>query len=153
MDKQKNPSDSKTMLELRSTEQLILLQGGYNMDKQVVQKKFVEFTDGLTTITQNEWLNNRDEIARETQAFLVEDIEGTIGHLLRLYEADFNNSRQMVADLVSAIREINTFDFVVDESGFSEIFRANEALNDVFVVGSTEDDYEFCDENFGEDFV
>jgi len=135
------------------TGKLTILRGGYNMENQVVHKNFVRFTDKLTTITQDEWLNNRDEIARETQAFLVEDIESTIGHLVRLYEADFNNSRQMVADLVTAIREINTFDFVVDESGFSEIFRANEALNDVFVVGSTEDDYEFCDENFGEDFV
>ncbi len=123
------------------------------MKNEVINEKFVEFTDELTCITQNEWLNNKDEIARETQAFLVEDIEGTIGHLVRLYEADFNNSRQMVADLVSAIREINTFDFVVEQGDFCDIFRANETLNEVFIVEKTEDKYEFVDENFGEDFV
>jgi hypothetical protein len=134
-------------------ESITTLTGGINMEKQVVRAKFVEFCDELTFISDDVWNCAYEVIARDLQGYLVEDINGTIEHLVRLYEADFNNSRKLVTDLVTAIREINKFDFVVDESHFSEVFRANETLHDVFVVGITEDKYEFVDENFGEDFI
>jgi hypothetical protein len=134
-------------------ENITTLTGGNNMEKQVVRAKFVEFCDELTFISDDAWVDSFEDIATDLQGYLVEDINGTIEHLVRLYEADFNGSRELATDLVSAIREINNFDFVVDESGFSEVFRANETLNEVFIVGNTEDKYEFVDENFGEDFI
>mgnify|MGYP001408755191 CR=1 FL=1 len=135
------------------TENNILLRGGYNMDYQVVNQKTIQLIDERQFGDALEVAMNTEEHARVLQAMLVDNLEGTIKALVEAYERPWDYSREVVVDLVTTINEINTFDFVVDESDFSEIFRANEALNDVFVVGSTEDDYEFCDDNLGEDFV
>ncbi len=96
---------------------------------------------------------NIEEKARILQAMLVENLDGTINALVEAYEKPWDYSREVVVDLVSTIKGINTFDFVVEQGDFCDIFRANETLNEVFIVDATEDKYEFIDENFGEDFV
>jgi len=134
-------------------EMLILNRGGNNMEKQVVNENTIQLIDECQFGDGVRFDKDFEEKARMLQAMLVEDIEGTINALVLAYEENIDYSREVVADLVTAIREINNFDFVVDESGFSEVFRANETLNEVFVVDETEDKYEFVDENFGEDFI
>tara|TARA_R100001082_G_scaffold110233_2_gene89601 strand:- start:1825 stop:2286 length:462 start_codon:yes stop_codon:yes gene_type:complete len=134
-------------------EKLNILRGGYNMKNELINENTTKLIDECQFGCALEISENIEEKARILQAMLVENLDGTINALVEAYEKPWDYSREVVVDLVSTIKGINTFDFVVEQGDFCDIFRANETLNEVFIVDATEDKYEFIDENFGEDFV
>ena len=158
-------SITPTESESSPRENITILRGGNNMNNKAVREKTIELIDECQFGCALEVSENFEEKARILQGLLVENLDGAIQGLVDAYTEPWAYSREVVVDLVTTINEINKFDFVVEQGNFCDVFRANETLNEIFIVEKTEElsheelvdkwinSEECIDDNFGEAYL